>query len=377
MPSLREKLKAIKPSAAPSATRPVPQDCFVRETRFPFDMYTVLPDGLLSFMQGDEEIPEHISSEHILFLDTETTGLSRGAGTVAFLVGVGVIRDKELIVKQYLMRDYDEEYYVLKHVQRDLDDCDVLVTYNGRAFDMPLLASRFIMQRMHVDTDVPHADLLHTARRVWKLRLKNCSLSYLEELIFHDPREDDIPGAEIPGRYFDYLKHHDFSLLEDILHHNALDIFSLARLLYTLSDLHQDPMHAEHLQDIFSLGRIFDKRGRSETARTCYRAADAGSMSAMSRLFLAANLRRARQPEEAAKIYRKMIASGQGGAQPYIALCKILEHQMNDIPSALDTAKRGLIMLSDVPASDPAIQAAFDDLTKRYARLMRKSRPHD
>ena len=91
----------------------------------------------------------------------------------------------------------------------------------------------------------------------------------------------------------------------------------------------------------------------------------------------AANLRRARQPEEAAKIYRKMIASGQGGAQPYIALCKILEHQMNDIPSALDTAKRGLIMLSDVPASDPAIQAAFDDLTKRYARLMRKSRPHD
>ena len=100
-------------------------------------------------------------------------------------------------------------------------------------------------------------------------------------------------------------------------------------------------------------------------------------MSAMSRLFLAANLRRARQPEEAAKIYRKMIASGQGGAQPYIALCKILEHQMNDIPSALDTAKRGLIMLSDVPASDPAIQTAFDDLTKRYARLMRKSRPHD
>ena len=373
MPSLREKLKTIKPVASPSAARPAPQDCYVRETRFPFDTHPALPDGLLSFMQGDEEIPGHISPEHILFLDTETTGLSRGAGTVAFLVGVGVIRNGELIVRQYLMRDYDEEGFVLRHVQRDLDDCDVLVTYNGRAFDMPLLASRFIMQRMHVDTDIPHADLLHTARRVWKLRLRNCSLSYLEELIFHGlifrASEVLITLASVAVMYP--------SLLEDILQHNAQDIYSLARLLYTLSDLHQEPMHAEHLQDIFSLGRIFDRRGRPETARTCYRAADAGSMSAMSRLYLAANLRRACQPEEAAKIYRKMIASGQGGAQPYIALCKILEHQLNDIPSALDTAKRGLIMLSDVPSSDPSAQAAFDDLTRRYARLMRKSRLHD
>ena len=378
MPSLRDKLRATsKPANRPSEkAKPAPQDCYVREMHFPLlNMRLSLPEGILPLMQGDGSLPDEINPEHFLFLDTETTGLSRGAGTVAFLVGVGFIRDHTLIVRQYLMRDYDEESFVLRHVLSHFNESTVLVTFNGRAFDMPLLQSRCIMQRMRVDfSQFPHVDLLHTARRVWKLRLSSCRLSALEEHIYHEPRVDDLPGAEVPQRYFDYLKAHDFSLLEDILKHNAQDIATLARLLYTLSDLHENPMSAEHIQDIFSLGRVYEKRGRYQTARACYRAADAGSMSAISRERLAYSLNRCQEPQEAARIYEKMISARQCGAKPYIALSKILEHKLKDTKGAADVARRGLLYLSDRTLSDPHEQAAFNDLTRRYARLLQKLR---
>ena len=376
MLSLRDKLRATQTAPRrPSPVRAAAQDCYVRETRFPLPEGTRLPDGMLSLMQGDPAIPYHVDPERLLFLDTETTGLSHGAGTVAFLVGVGEIENGQLTIRQYLMLDYDEEPFVLKRVQQDLRACQALVTYNGRSFDMPLLQTRFVMQRMPFDSDrIPHADLLHTARRVWKLRLKRCNLGTLEELIFHEPREDDLPGAEVPQRYFDYLKQHDFSLLEDILKHNAQDIASLARLLFKLCQLHENPLSAEHLQDIYSLGRVYEKRGRQQTARMCYRAADAGSMSALSRERLADNLRREKRPRDAADIYEKMIASRQGGVKPYIALAKLLEHRLGNPEAAATVARRGLLYLSDLPEGSYA-PADFEDLTRRYARLLQKARP--
>ena len=374
MLSLRDKLRATQGAPRRSMpAKPAAQDCYVRETRFPLPEGTHIADGVLSLMQGDADIPIHTAPEDYLFLDTETTGLSHGAGTVAFLVGVGKIEDGGLTVRQYLMRDYDEESFVLRRVQQDLEDCSVLVTYNGRSFDMPLLETRFIMQRIPMDFEsIPHADLLHTARRVWKLRLKRCTLSTLEELIFHEPREDDLPGADVPQRYFDYLKQHDFSLLEDILKHNAQDIATLARLLFRLGSLHENPLSAEHLQDIYSLGRVYEKRGNLQTARMCYRAADAGSMSALSRERLADTLRKERQPEEAAAIYEKMIASRQGGAKPYIALSKLLEHKLKAPAAAADIARRGLLYAADLPPTERN-QADFDDLTRRYERLLKKA----
>lgn len=376
MLSLRDKLRATQTSTRrPAPVQAAAQDCYVRETHFSLPEGTRLPDGMLSLMQGDPAIPYHVDPERLLFLDTETTGLSHGAGTVAFLVGVGEIENGQLTVRQYLMRDYDEEPFVLKRVQQDLRACQALVTYNGRSFDMPLLQTRFIMQRMAFDSDrIPHADLLHTARRVWKLRLKRCNLGTLEELIFHEPREDDLPGAEVPQRYFDYLKLHDFSLLEDILKHNAQDIASLARLLFKLCQLHENPLSAEHLQDIYSLGRVYEKRGQQKTARMCYRAADAGSMSALSRERLADNLRREKRPRDAAEIYEKMIASRQGGVKPYIALAKLLEHRLGNPEAAATVARHGLLYLSDLPEGSYN-PADFEDLTRRYARLLQKAHP--
>lgn len=382
MPSLRDKLRSAQQTAKRPAgpVKPVPQDCYVCESRFSFDQVRLsLPDGILPLMQGDETLPERIDPQRILFLDTETTGLSHGAGTVAFLVGVGWFEDRTLIVRQYLMRDYDEEIFVLRHTLNHLNKSDLLCTFNGRSFDMPLLASRFVMQRMHLPLeDIPHADLLHTARRVWKLRLRSCRLAALEEHIYNEPRKDDLPGAEVPQRYFDYLKTKNFSLLDDILRHNAQDIATLARLLYTLAELHENPLRAEHIQDIFSLGRVYEKRGLREEARQCYRAADAGSMSALSRERLAVTLTRDRNPQEAARIYEKMISCRQCGAKPYIALSKLLEHKLSDLPRAAEIARRGLLLLSDRESLSSDEQACFDDLTRRYARLLRKlaNQPH-
>ena len=186
MLSLYDRLRSQpKPAKRPSPA-PTVQDCLIRESHFPLPAeYFHLSDGLLRMMQGDETLPSHCDRQHILFLDTETTGLSGGAGTVAFLVGVGYIDETGITVLQYLMRDYNEERYVLEHVRRHLESTQLLVTYNGKSFDMPLLASRFTMNRIRFDPlSVPHADLIHTARRVWKLRIGRCSLSHLEEVIF-------------------------------------------------------------------------------------------------------------------------------------------------------------------------------------------------
>lgn len=375
MPSLRDKLRATQgaPKRSPAPPKAAPQDCYVLKSRFQLKN-TFLADGVLPLMQGDVSLPTHVELFDFVFLDTETTGLSRGAGTVAFLVGVGEIKGNDLHVTQYLMRDYDEESFVLRHVMAHLQPGKILVTYNGRTFDIPLLASRFIMQRIRFDAEaLPHVDLLHTARRVWKLRLQRCSLSALEEHIYNEPRVDDLPGAEVPQRYFDYLKSRDFSLLDDILRHNAQDIATLARLLFTLSELHMHPLSAEHVQDIYSLGRVYEKRGRNEDARICYRASDAGSMSALSRARLADNFRRCRDTEAAAAIYQKMISARQGGAAPYIALSKLQEHKLRDIPAALEAARRGLLLLSD-RTLDARSELEFNDLTHRYARLLEKSK---
>lgn len=374
MRSLREQLRDIQtqPRHRQAAVAPRPQDCLIRQTRFPLSGRLSLPEGIFPFMQLDTRLPDTLTPEGLLFLDTETTGLSGGAGTVAFLVGVGEIREHELIVHQYLMRDYDEEVFVLGHVLEHLEHSQLLITYNGKSFDMPLLASRFVMHRMRMPQELAHADILHAARRVWKMRLGRCSLAAIEDKIYHEPRTDDLPGSEVPQRYFDYLKQHDLSLLEDILRHNAQDICTLARLTYTLAELHENPLSAEHTQDIFSLGRVCERSGDIKSARVCYRAADSGSMSALSRERLANSYRRECSHQQAALIYEKMIAAHQGGAQPYIALAKILEHHLHDIPRAADIARRGLLCLSDLPALDARTQAQFDDLTRRYARLLQK-----
>lgn len=367
MRSLREKLQAAAKPSAPPKERAL--DCSVKEIRVPARNFS-LPDEIsgdsLFLMLGGTW--QNVRKEEILFLDTETTGLSHGAGTVAFLVGIGCFEENDFVVRQFLMRDYDEEIFLLNRVMQYLQSKTTLCTFNGASFDMPLLEARFTMNRMPMPKGMQHIDLLHVARRVWKLRLKSCRLSRVEEMVLGIQREGDLPGSLVPERYFQYLKTKDAALLDDILEHNGQDIISLGHLLCHLMVMHEKPNDQMQKEDVFSLGKVYEMRGRYERARMCYRAADKGSMSAMARARLAETYRREGSTEQAAAVYEKMIRAGQGGAAPMIAMAKICEHKRKDIAAALDYTRKAMLFCADRDAANMLL------LQKRFERLMKKAR---
>ena len=256
--SLKSKLNALS-SGAPAAPKPAAGPALMEYvSRVPADgaLFSLSGEGLRR-MRFDAPF----DPRRALFLDTETTGLSGGAGTVAFLVGLGRVEGDRFAVYQYLMPNYGAEPLLLEKVAALVREAEALVTFNGRSFDVPLLRSRFVMCRMEDPTrDMPHLDLIHPARRAWKLRLKDCSLGHIEESVLGIRRENDIPGSEVPERYFSFLKSGDMSLLEDIVSHNRQDIVSLEALLARLSRAYAAPLEQTSMLDVFSLGRRWKSR---------------------------------------------------------------------------------------------------------------------
>ncbi len=319
------------------------------------------------------EVPEPFDPKKILYLDTETTGLG-GSGTVAFLVGLGYLTDEGFEVHQYLMRDYDEEPYLLRHVEEEIRKRELLCTFNGTSFDVPLLESRFRMNRLPpACLDLPHVDLLHLARRLWKLRLGRCNLGRLEEVILHRPREEDLPGSEVPARYFAYLRTKREELLQDILDHNAQDIASLCTLLCHMADLYEHPEKIRFSEDVYSMGRALEKERHPENARKCYRLARRGRMGDAASAALASSYRRAGDRSAAAEIWREMIEGHRGGAHPYIELAKYEEHVRRDPAAALNLTERAIALLSEASLRpDPTVQETKNALQYRRLRLKRK-----
>ncbi len=391
MKDLRARLAQVAavtmPANAPAA--PVrklapPIDCFVRETAVPLEEIRGLreldPECMRRIDPGFAGRCECLPDmRRLLFLDTETTGLGMGAGTVAFLLGLGWVEGDAFVVRQLLMRDYPEEPLLLAAFAGLLPRFDAFVTYNGKSFDLPLLENRLTMQRMReVDLSLPHLDLVHATRRVWKLRLQSCTLGNIEEMILGCGRVDDLPGSEVPERYFSYLKTGDFALLEDVLHHNLLDIQTLGRLLVRLGKVFEKPEQQDFFEDVFSVGRALSRGGEREMARACFRAAGAGQVrqvAAQARVLLARSHRTDRQFDEAEAVYHDMIARGEGGIDPYIELAKIAEHHRKDPAMALVHTEAALERLalrerlgSEV---DEEVSSAIH---LRKARLLRRLR---
>jgi uncharacterized protein YprB with RNaseH-like and TPR domain len=203
------------------------------------------------------------------FLDTETTGLAGGTGTYAFLIGVGSIEPAGFRLRQFFMRDYGEEASQLHRLAEYLAQFDVLVTYNGKAYDQPLLETRFRMSRARHPFDrMEHLDLLFGARRLWKLRLDSCRLVDLENQILGVERQGDLPGEMIPYCYFGYLRTQRAFDLVPIFHHNAIDILSLACLTAIVPFAFRSPETAalRHGADFVGLARWLDRAGRHDEA---------------------------------------------------------------------------------------------------------------
>jgi uncharacterized protein len=188
-----------------------------------------LPNDLLDVLGGGE-LPTSCP-QRWAFLDTETTGLAGGSGTYAFLIGVGRITQEGFCVRQYFMREYAEERSLLSSLAEHLAEFDVLVTYNGKSFDQPLLETRYRLARQKCPfVRMAHLDVLHGARRIWKLRFEGCKLMHLERQILGVEREGDLPGEMIPYVYFEFLRSGEAQRLVPIFHHNAIDILTLACL---------------------------------------------------------------------------------------------------------------------------------------------------
>lgn len=375
--NLRDKLNAIsRPQKAPEPA-PVPAftDCWHGREHYPLDGFPHALDvrrETVMLMQG-EEMPEDFDPHRILYLDTETTGLGGGAGTVAFEVGLGWLEEDGFHVHQLLMRDYPEERFLLEEIVRTAERFDVICTFNGKTFDLPLLRTRFIMNRIRTTVlDKPHIDLLHIARRVWKLRLRRCNLTNLEEALLGVPRVDDLPGALVPERFFGYLKTGDFHLFDDVLEHNAQDIASLCTLLSHMCRMYENPEQLRFDEDVYSMGVALDRFRHTEEARRCYRLAG-GSMHAQGQERLAASYRRSGEKDEAAQVWQGMIARREGGLTPYIELAKYYEHHVRDIPAAIDVVRRAIALASEPSLfEEPSVQEAKNALQYRYDRLKRK-----
>lgn len=213
------------------------------------------------------------------FLDTETTGLAGGTGTCAFLVGVGRITADGFRVRQFFMRDYAEEASLLAALAQHLEPFRVLITYNGRTFDQPLLETRYRLNRTRPPFArlAHHVDLLYGARRLWKLRYESCRLVDLETQVLGYEREGDVPGSMIPHLYFEYLRTRHAGRLRPVFEHNALDILSLACLTGIVPSVFKDCGTLEHGAEMVGMARWVLQTGEPAEARALFaKAVDAG-----------------------------------------------------------------------------------------------------
>ena len=210
------------------------------------------------------------------FLDTETTGLAGGSGTYAFLIGVGRITPDGFRVRQFFMRDHGEEPSLLTALADHLAQFDVLITYNGKTYDQPLLETRYRMSRFRPPFDrMPHLDLLFGARRLWKLRFDSCRLVDLENQILGVERQGDLPGEMIPYVYFEFLRTGEAFKLVPILHHNAMDILTLACLTGVVPWAFRSPDKAPltHGAEMVGLARWFRQAEQYEQSIELFRRA--------------------------------------------------------------------------------------------------------
>ena len=227
----------------------------------------------LAAWAGDPALAE-LKQEEFAYLDTETTGLSGGTGTYAFLIGVGRFEQDQFHLAQFFMRDPSDEPAQLLALEEFLAPCKALVSFNGKAFDAPLLNTRYLVHGWRTPLlDIGHIDLLHLARRLWRNRLPSRTLGNLEVQILGSERtEEDVPGWAIPSMYFDYLRSGDPSPLKSVFYHNAMDVVSLAALFQNLATLLASPSEADikHGVDLIALARLYEDLGEVDLAVQLY-----------------------------------------------------------------------------------------------------------
>ena len=332
-------------------------------------------------------LPYPIQSGHpLVCLDVETTGLGTGAGTLAFLVGLGSWDGDAFTVRQLLLPDHADENALLDALVDALPADCWLVTYNGRTFDWPLLVARFRLHRRAAPLFAGHLDLLPVARQLWKHRTGNARLATIEDAVCAVVREADLPGALIPERYFGYLRSRRGELLRDVVDHNRQDIVSLGLLLRVLGGYASHASWAQlHPGDLAGLERAFLARGRVDDALRCVEAAltaDAWTLGVIDgasvRRHLSAERARllarlGRRAEAHAAWLEIALRGGPGAALAWLHVARHREHRERDVAGALAACREAAAVAERARLWERPMLAVEADLARRMARLRRKS----
>lgn len=297
-----------------------------------------------------------------LFLDTETTGLG-GTGAVAFLVGLAWFdASGHLVLEQLLLRQPTDEPAMLRHLAGRLARASLLVTYNGKTFDMPLLLTRFVMNRLDEPELPPHLDLLHVARRLHKDRLGQCRLISLESGVLGFERGEDIPGSEIPPLYGHYLRTGEGSILRPIVDHNAWDVMSMA----ALTGLYGEPLEVLHAEDLVGVARTLRRAGALDAAnRAAERAVARGA--GPRALFVRGQIAKARGDKNRALLDFEQLSAEIDDARVRLELAKLYEHHVKQPLKALSMVEQG------TGEGDQQLQRRRERLLRKHMKLLKLS----
>jgi uncharacterized protein len=313
----------------------------------------------------------------MLFFDLETTGLAGGAGTYAFLVGCGRFLEGAFHTRQFFLIGHGAERPLLEAVRSHMMAADVLVSFNGRTFDAPLLETRYLFHRTPVPfAEVPHLDMLHVARRLWQCEA-GCALHVLEHALIGVARQGDIPGGEIPARFVQYVRTGDARPLAPVFEHNRLDLLSLAALTASALALVEGGAGGTRTaRECLGLGRLYERAGLCDRAVSCYRHAASGNVqgSAQDRAeawrWLARRMRRERRHDEAADAWQQILAlerrdrTTRQAHEAAHALAVHHEHRSHDLAAAHRYAMSA--------STAAATEADRLQVRHRLARLERK-----
>ncbi len=332
-------------------------------------------------------LPEPVDpGRPFVLVDTETTGLGSGTGTLPFLVGIGTWDGGDFVTRQLLLPEQSDEQGYLDAIEALIPPDGCLVTYNGRAFDWPLLVTRYRLHGRRPPLYAQHLDLLPLARALWKHRLPDARLASVEAGICGVRREHDLPGGMVPGRYLDYLRSGHGGLLREVLEHNRQDVVSMALILRVLAQ-ELAPVGrvgraspAVHAGDLGGLGRAFARKHRHAEALACFDAA-------MERLLepwetqryegiaidRARTLTRMGRRAEAEGAWHAIaLEGGRHAAWAWLHVAKHREHDGHDLRAALQATDRARAMAERRRLFGHRDRLVERDLARRVPRLRRK-----
>ena len=317
--------------------------------------------------------------EQFIFLDTETSGLAGGTGTYAFLVGAARFDQGQFRLVQFFMPNPAEEKALLHALTEFIDSGKVLVTFNGKSFDAPLLNTRYTMHGWQSPLPaMTHLDLLPLARRLWRDRLPSRRLTDLErDILLLTRSEEDVPGWLIPQIYFDYVRSADARPLKGVFYHNKLDVVAMAALLNQIAQMLADPLSdsVEYALDLVAIAKLYEAIGELEQAARLFQEGmqrdDLPEEHYWTTQHRLSFLEKRRGNWSEAVAVWELAAEGRQ-LYAHVELAKFYEHRQRDYNSAMYWTETALELIQQSHRYRTHDRQWLADLRHRRTRLQRK-----